>query len=97
MNQKNKKNIYHCKYKCSFDGRKCNSNQKWNNTKCTCERNNLKEHNTYEKHYVWNPLPCSSENGKYLGSIVDNSLITCDEVIDTTKIVPAKTIPTNFN
>ena len=52
MNQKNKKNIYHCKYKCSFDGRKCNSNQKWNNTKCTCERNNLKEHNTYEKHYV---------------------------------------------
>ena len=24
-----------CKYK--FDGRKCNSNQKWNNDKCECE------------------------------------------------------------
>ena len=23
--------------KCKFDGRKCNSNQKWNNDKCRCE------------------------------------------------------------
>ena len=23
-----------CKCKCKFDGRKCNSNQKWNNNKC---------------------------------------------------------------
>ena len=23
-----------CKFKCKFDGRKCNSNQKWNNDKC---------------------------------------------------------------
>ena len=23
-----------CEYKCKFDGRKCNSNQKWNNDKC---------------------------------------------------------------
>ena len=23
-----------CKYKCKFDGRKGNSNQKWNNGKC---------------------------------------------------------------
>ena len=29
-----------------------------------------------------------SENGKYQGSIIDNSVITCDEVIDMTKIVP---------
>ena len=23
-----------CEYKCKFDGRNCNSNQKWNNNKC---------------------------------------------------------------
>ena len=27
-----------CQCKCKFDGRKCNSNQKWNNNKCWCER-----------------------------------------------------------
>ena len=26
-----------CDYKCKFDGRKCYSNQKWNNDKCWCE------------------------------------------------------------
>ena len=25
-----------CECKCKFDGRKCNSNQKWNNNKCQC-------------------------------------------------------------
>ena len=35
-----------CEYKCKFDGRKCNSNQKWNSDKCQCE---CKKHNTYEK------------------------------------------------
>ena len=31
-----------CKYK--FDGRKWNSNQKWNDDKCRCECKNPKEH-----------------------------------------------------
>ena len=26
-----------CKCKCRFDGRKCNSDQRWNNDKCWCE------------------------------------------------------------
>ena len=26
-----------CESKYKFDGRKCNSNQKWNNDKCGCE------------------------------------------------------------
>ena len=26
-----------CECKCKFDGRKCNSNQKWNNDKCGCQ------------------------------------------------------------
>ena len=36
---------YECKFK--FDGRKCNSNQKWNNDKCRCEYQNPK--NIYVK------------------------------------------------
>ena len=32
------------------------------------------------------------ENEKYLGSIIDDSLITCDEIIDA-----IKTVSTNFN
>ena len=32
-----------CKCKCKFDGRKFNSNQKWNNDKCRCECKNPKK------------------------------------------------------
>ena len=41
-----------CKCKCKFDGRKCNSNQKWNNNKCRCEWKNPKRHNACEKDYI---------------------------------------------
>ena len=34
-----------------------------------------------KKNYIWNPPICSFENRKYLASIVDNSMITCDEII----------------
>ena len=29
-----------CKCKCKFDGRKCNSKQKWNSDKCRCQCKN---------------------------------------------------------
>ena len=35
-----------------------------------------------KKYYIWNPAPCSCENEKYLASIMDESAITCDEIID---------------
>ena len=35
-----------------------------------------------KKYYIWNPAPCSCENEKYLASIMDESEITCDEIID---------------
>ena len=76
-----------CKHK--FDGRKCNSNQNWNNDKCRCE---CKKHNVHDKDYIWNPAIYSCENGKYLASITDDSVIMCDEIKQE-----AKTIPTNFN
>ena len=35
------------------------------------------------KIFFWNPATCSSENGKYLANIMDNSAIMCDEVIES--------------
>ena len=39
------------------------------------------------KKYVWNPGTCNCENGKYLASIMDDSVITCDELINALVIV----------
>ena len=50
-----------CECKCRFDGRKCNSDQWWNNNKCWYEYNK----HVCEKDYVWNPATCNCENGKY--------------------------------
>ena len=55
-----------CKCECKFDGRKYNSNQKWNNGKCRCECENPKEQSSCEKDYIWNPATCSCKNSKYL-------------------------------
>ena len=35
-----------------------------------------------EKYYIWNPSTCSCEKGKCLAIIMDDSAITCDEIID---------------
>ena len=60
--------------------KKCNSGQWWNNDKYLYE---CKKHHVCEKDYIWNPNTCSCQNGKYLASIMDDSAITCDEIIDT--------------
>ena len=72
-----------CECKCKFDGRKCHSDQWWDNDKCWCE---CKKHHICD---VWNPSTGSCENGKYLASIMDDSMIICDEIIDVKE--------TNFN
>ena len=80
-----------CKCKCKIDGRKCNSNQWWNNHKCWCD---CKKHICEEEDYIWNPtVTCYCKNGTYVAHIIDDSVITCDEIIkEETKIVT-----TNFN
>ena len=78
--------------KCEFDGRISNSDQWWNNDKCWCECKKCYE---CEKDYIWNPTTCSFKNGKYLGSIMDDSAIMCDEIIESYK-KETKIIPTNF-
>ena len=42
------------------------------------------------KDYAWNLAIYSCENVKYVGSIIDDSVITCDGIIE-------ETAPTNFN
>ena len=44
-------------------------------------------------HHVWNPATCSYENGKYLASIIDDPVITSDEIIKE----ETKTATRNFN
>ena len=58
-----------------------------NNDKCRYES---KKHHICEKDYTWNPSTRICKNGKYLASIMDDSVIMCDEIIE-------ETVPTNFN
>ena len=77
-----------CECECKFGGRKCNSDQWWINSKCRCKCKNIK----YAKNIIFGILLLkSSKNKKYLASIIDDSVITCDEIIEETK-----TIPTNL-
>ena len=85
--------------KCKFDGRKCNSNQNWNNDECWCE---CKNHNICENDYIWNPAACSCENGTYLTYIMGDSAIKFDETVDADAEAKSndeetKTSPPNFN
>ena len=36
-----------------------------------------------KKDYMWNPVICSCENGEYLESIIDDSAVTFDEIVDS--------------
>ena len=51
----------------------------------------LKEHNSCEQDYILNPATSSGENGKYVGSITEDSGNTSVEIIPTTKISLTKT------
>ena len=49
-----------------------------------------------DKEYVWNPSTCICENEKYLESIMGDSAILCDDVINPYD-EEIKAIPTNFD
>ena len=67
-----------CDCKCKFDGRKCNSNQKGNKDLCWCDWKNLTKDHVCKKDYVWNPSTCACKIKRYLTSIADDLVITCD-------------------
>ena len=49
-----------------------------------------------EKRHFWNPSTCSCKNGKYVGRIIDDSVVIYDETKDTTKNTSRKTVLTKF-
>ena len=51
-----------------------------NNDNCQCE---CKKIRVCEKDYVWNSSTCNCGNEKYLASIMDDSAIMCDEVLES--------------
>ena len=44
----------------------------------------------YVKKIFWNPVTCNCTNWKYLASVMDDSVITCDRIIE-------EVVSTNFN
>ena len=42
----------------------------------------VQKHHICKKDYIRNPVTCSCENSKYLASVIRDSVITLDEVID---------------
>ena len=50
----------------------------------------VKKHFECKKGYIWNLATCSCKNRKYLVSIIDDLVSTCDKHIE-------ETVPTNFN
>ena len=57
----------------------------------------MKEHILWEKDYIWNPATRSFENGKHLASIIDDSVITCDEIVKETKTIPTILMKKKYN
>ena len=50
----------------------------------------------HEKDHIWNPITRSCKNGKYLANIMDDSVISCDEIIASYN-EETKTVPVNIN
>ena len=48
----------------------------------------------FPKYHFSNPATCICENGKYLGIVIDDSVIMCVEIINAADIV-SKNVPAN--
>ena len=65
-----------------------------NNDKCLCDCKNPKAHIACKKGYIWNPATCSCEDFEYLASIAEDSVITCDEIINAADSISTN-VPTD--
>ena len=52
---------------------------------CWCQ---CRKHHICEKEYIRNPDKCICKNGRYFVSIIDDSIIKCDEILEETKTIP---------
>ena len=59
---------------------------------CKVDGRKCNSNQKWKKDYICNPATFSCENGTYLSIIIDDSVIMCDEIVET-----KKTVPTNFN
>ena len=66
-----------CDCKIKINGTKCNLNLKCNNDKSQSE---CEKYHTCKKDYSCNPSTYNCENRRYSKSIVNNSVILCDEI-----------------
>ena len=73
---------------CKFDGKDAIQIKKRNNNKRQCECKNPRKNHDREKDYIWNPSKCICENGKYLESIISDSVIVSDKAVEMTKTIP---------
>ena len=84
-----------CKCRCAFDGRTCNSRQKWNSDKCYFECKKRIKNCTCEKDFTQNPSTCECMCNKYcmigeylqgcesMKSLIDDLLVPYDVIADT--------------
>ena len=72
-----------CNCKCNFDDKKCSLNKKWNKNKCFCDYKSPIKNWVCKKDYIWNPSASACENDKYLGSIINDSVVICDKTMPT--------------
>ena len=54
----------------------------------------LNIHDVCKKYFVWNPATCTCKNDKYLASIIDDSVLTCEEMKESKE---TKTILKNIS
>ena len=54
----------------------------------------LNIHDVCKKYFVWNPAACTCKNDKYLASIIDDSVLTCEEMKESKE---TKTILKNIS
>ena len=62
------------------------------NTKIIRKAGNPTKYHVCKNDYGWNPASCICENGRYARSIIDESVITCDKIIEQTKTHPTRTV-----
>ena len=55
----------------------------------------IQENIMCKKNYICNWSTCIYENGKYLGSIIDDSVIMCDKIINAVQSGSRKTVSIN--
>ena len=78
-----------CKCECKFDSNKCNLNQKFKSGIILSVTVNVKIQKIV---FGINPAACSCENGKYVGSIIGDSVVIYDHIISTKKLFQQKAL-----